>query len=98
MVTSLNRIVSRPGTSCPTFHVEAETSVALQMKPPRLGPSATRTIGWAPHTLTVHTAYPLSRMLDGRPPPMPPLRRAPCHLCASMRAPIRLQLRSPYHA
>jgi len=53
MTTSLKVMVSRPGTSCPTFHVEAETSVALQMNPPRLGPSATRMIGWSPDALTV---------------------------------------------
>src|SRR5438874_13692550 len=97
MVTSLNRIVSRPGTSCPTFHVEAETSVALQMNPPRLGPSATRMIGWSPHTLTVQTAYPLSRVLDGWPPATPPVARARCHWCDSRRTPIRLELRSTLH-
>src|SRR5207249_7660227 len=75
-LTSRKRTVSRPGTSCPTIHVDASTSVAAQMKPPSVGPSAVRMMGWLPHTLTPHTGYPLSRMLDGCPPATPPLVRA----------------------
>ena len=48
------------------------TTQQMQMKPPADGPSLIRIIGWSPLMFTEPTVYPLSMMLEGCLPAIPP--------------------------